>query len=249
MAVAGSPRDRLVRLEREVHVWLARPDAMRDPARRAACGAVLSAEESARHRRLRSEPGRHLYLVAHALVRSALSHYASVPPECWSFGANRFGRPAIVGPAEGPPQLQFNLSHTPGLAACVVTRGCDCGVDVECTDRRRDPLTVARRVLSPDEYADLTRRPRAQQRDRFFVYWTLKEAYVKARGMGMALPLRDASFRVDGDRIEIDVEGKTDRAWQFTSIQPTPRHLLAVAVRAETLCRKVVLHEWTPETG
>jgi len=51
------------------------------------------------------------------------------------------------------------------------------------------------------------------------------------------------------DRIEIDVEGKTDRAWQFTSLQPTPRHLLAVAVRAETLCRKVVLHEWTPETS
>jgi 4'-phosphopantetheinyl transferase len=246
MDVVASPQSRLARLDREVHVWLARPDAVHDAPQLAACDAVLSAEERTRQQRLRSESGRRLYLVAHALVRSALSHYASVPPDRWSFAANRWGRPTVVGPAGGPP-LQFNLSHTAGLAACVVTCGCDCGVDVEFTDRRRDPLTVARRVLSPDEYADLERWPLERQREGFFVYWTLKEAYVKARGMGMALPLREASFRVNEDRIEISVEGKPDTSWQFASLRPSPRHLLAVAVHAKTVPRKVVLREWEPE--
>jgi len=240
-------RARLERLDREAHVWIVRPDAFRCAAQPTACEAVLSAEERARLERLRGEPNRLLYASAHALVRNALSHYASVPPEAWRFAATRRGRPAIVGPADAPPGLQFNLSHTPGLAACVVTRGCRCGIDVERTDRRRDPLAVARRVLSAPEYADLERQAPERQRERFLVYWTLKEAYAKACGEGLALPLRRTSFRIDGGRIEVAVDCKTDASWQLTSLQPDPRHLLAVAIQAaETRPRGIVVREWQP---
>ena len=138
MDAAPPMTDPLHSLGEAAHVWLARPEALADAALQARCRGLLSEDEIARHGRLRSAAVRALFLTAHAMKRSALSHYGGVSPESWRFEANAWGRPEITGPAGAPP-LRFNLSHTTGLAACVVTRDADCGVDVESLDRRRDP--------------------------------------------------------------------------------------------------------------
>ena len=249
MDAAAHPTDFLRSLGEEVHVWLTRPEDVGDSEHLAACRAMLSDDERARLARLRREPDRRAFLTAHALVRSALSRYADVPPEGWTFAANHRGRPEIAGP--GPvPALRFSLSHTSGLTACAITLDFDCGVDVESFDRRGDPLKVARRVLSPKELSDLEARTAETRRDRFLTYWTLKEAYVKARGLGLSLPLRQFSFSLTGERIRIEFAAPGDdvaTSWQFTSLRPTPRHVLAIAVRrGEAPERRIVVRETLP---
>ena len=115
-------------------------------------------------------------------------------PRTGDSSRNVHGRPEILDRPAGVPDLRFNLSHTDGLIACAVTIGREVGVDVEHVGRR---LThdIAGRFFAPREVADLKSLPVAEQPRVFFDYWTLKEAYIKARGFGLALPLGDFAFR------------------------------------------------------
>jgi len=251
MHSAAKPFDRLQSLDTQVHVWLAHPETITAPATLATWRALLSADERRRLERFHRESDRHHFLVAHALARCARSQYTEVAPAAWIFAANRWGRPEIAGP-DRVPALRFSLSHTAGLVACAVARGGDCGVDVEANDRRGDPLRVAQRVLSARELADLEALPTAERRDRFLVYWTLKEAYVKARGQGLSLPLRQIAFSFSDERIQIDSEaagGEAGGRWQFASLRPTPRHTLGIALRwSGGPARAIVEREGPPAT-
>jgi len=173
---------------------------------------------------------RRRFAVAHALVRRTLSSYAGVAPAEWRFRSGPHGKPEIE-PEPGLPPLRFNLSHTEGLCACAVTLGRDIGVDVEMTARRADRAAIARRFFAPEEAAAIDALP-----ELFFDYWTLKEAFIKACGRGMSLPLRQFSFRI-GERGEPEFSFGPELAedpshWRFFRHAPTPRHLGAVAVRA-----------------
>jgi 4'-phosphopantetheinyl transferase len=174
-----------------------------------------------------------MFEVAHALVRQGLSVYADVPASDWSFATNQWGRPEVVGPAQAP-RFTFSLSHTRGLVACAISEGVECGVDVESFARGGRPLRVARRVLSEREFADLEAQPAEAKLGRLLEYWTLKEAYLKARGVGMSVAMRDVSFALDerGIRlVAVDREATSDpTAWSFTTERPTPSHTLALAV-------------------
>lgn len=218
----------------EVHVFTAVPDRVSDAATRARCQAMLSADERARMQRFHFEHDRHTYLVAHALVRTALSRYAACAPSAWTFTTNAHGRPEIA-PGHCARPLRFNLSHTRGLVAVAIALARDVGVDVENLHPRSFSLDVAAHYFAPAEVAALAALPADAQRDRFFAYWTLKESYIKARGMGLALPLERFAFDLDhGDEITLDVDpGLQDdgRAWWFHQRLLTPEHRLAVALR------------------
>jgi 4'-phosphopantetheinyl transferase len=165
-----------------------------------------------------------------------LSRYAHVPPAQWTFIENVHGRPEILDRPRGVPDLRFNISHTEGLIACAVTIGREVGVDVEHIGRR---LThdVAGRFFAPSEVTELTRLPDEEQQRVFFDYWTLKEAYIKARGFGLALPLADFAFTLappSPPRIAFEPGLDDDPAtWQFAQDWPTPQHRLAIAVRRD----------------
>jgi 4'-phosphopantetheinyl transferase len=225
---------------RDVRVWLLRApeDAGAERARR--CEAILAPNELARMKRFRFETDRRRYLFAHALVRYTLSRYApATPPERWRFETNEYGRPQVGGAA---PRLKFNLSHTAGLVACAVALDRDVGVDVEHIRPAHGDfgLEVAPQYFAPREVAALAAQPAADQRDWFFAFWTLKEAYIKARGMGLALPLSGFTFDL-GDagaaaspNIGISFASNVvdDPArWYFERRLPSPEHALALAVR------------------
>ncbi len=159
------------------------------PARLRAWRELLSPEELVRGDRYIFERHRQQHVIAHALKRLALSRFQDVDPRAWRFAIGEHGKPSIVEPAS---DLHFNLSHTEGLAVCLVARGAEVGVDVENVDRRVGTTAIAERFFAPPEVADLRKLPEAEQRGRFFQIWTLKEAYIKARGLGLAIPL--ASF-------------------------------------------------------
>jgi 4'-phosphopantetheinyl transferase len=233
----------------EAHLYYALEDQIREPVLLAAYEALLTPEERARKQRYYFEKNRHEYLITRALVRSVLSRYARVPPAAWTFSANSWGCPAIAAP-EGTG-LRFNLSNTRGLVCCLVARDRDIGVDVEDVDREGETVAIADRFFSPSEVEELCAQPEPQRRPRFFDYWTLKEAYIKARGMGLAIPLDHFSFRIAPGRpigIAFDPRLEDDPAsWQFEQLRPTPSHLVSLAIRrgAEAPLR-VVARRVTP---
>jgi len=218
----------------EAHLWYVFQDHIDDADLLARYHALLNAEERERQRRFVVERVRHEYLVTRALCRTTLSHYAAVDPTAWQFSRNPRGRPEISGP-RGVAPLRFNLSNTAGLIACLVTLGMDVGVDVEDTQRRGETVRIANRFFSASEVAALEALPPERQRRRFFEYWTLKESYIKARGMGLAIPLNQFSFHLDADKpitIAFDSRLADDPgAWQFGHYRPSERHLLSFAIR------------------
>lgn len=221
-----------------IDVWLTDPAPLyADQALRSAYLDLLSPDERDRHNRFVFDEHRHTYLVAHALVRTTLSRYHPTAPAAWRFARNEHGRPDIDTP-ESARSLRFNLSHTSGLVAVAVARDLTLGVDVEDRSRRTDTLSVARRFFSEAECTQLFANPRDHQHQRFFDYWTLKEAYIKARGMGLALPLAAFSFDLAAKepRIAFDQRIDDDPArWHFVVSHPTARHTLAVAAQCDHL--------------
>jgi 4'-phosphopantetheinyl transferase len=195
---------------------------------------VPSPAERERAERFVFERDRLRFLVGRSMLRWVLSDYARVAPQAWAFGENEFGRPEIVGPA-CPLPLRFNVSHTEGLVAVAVCLERPIGVDVEHLERRVTALELAERYFSPLEAADLRRCPDVERAARFFDYWTLKEAYVKARGMGLSAPLREFSIVLVSPEaariVHHTAGGMRDDEWQFARFAPTPQHKLAVALQ------------------
>ena len=246
------PTRELARLSREAHVWLARPDELRDPVRLERYHALLSPDELERYRRFLREPDRHHFLVSHALVRSALSRYSEVSPASWQFEKGEHDKPELRGP-EGAAPLRFNLSHSSGLVACLVCVEADCGVDVERVGRVRDLAGVARRVLSEEEQSALFALEGEARERRFTEYWTLKEAFVKARGLGFQLPLREVRFDLaDAAAPRISFSEPIDdrpEQWQIALRSVADSHLLALALqRGEAPDREIVIRDEWPRS-
>lgn len=218
--------------DRELHLWLVDLEAV-DPGLQSAYRDLMSDAERERNQRYRFETGRFADCVTRALVRTTLSRYAEVAPEDWRFDKGEHGKPEISNPARSP--LRFNVSHTRRFIVCAVTSGVDIGVDIENTQRNNDVLNIADRYFSHSEVSDLFDLPERRQHDRFFDYWTLKEAYMKARGEGISLGLGNFSFTLQANAITIGFSAQLDddpEQWQFALLNPTADSRLAYALRS-----------------
>ena len=173
-------------------LWCVNPDTF---AASPAALALLSEAERAQHQRYIPPQKRHEYLVTRVLVRTVLGRALGVEPQSLQFTTNEWGRPALMPPAP----LHFNVSHTEGLVVCLVSSNPEMGVDTERLARAPDLLALAPTVFAPQELRDLAALPASEQAHRAVVLWTLKESYIKARGMGLALPLDGFAFRFDAD--------------------------------------------------
>jgi 4'-phosphopantetheinyl transferase len=218
------------------HLWWAIPEHFTDARELARYRAVLNDEERQKTDRFRFARDRQLCLLARVLARTTLSRYDSVGPADWRFRSNRYGRPAIETPTSS---LHFNLSHTNGLVVCLVCRDREVGVDVEPRNRSGEWLDLATRFFSPGEAAALRRVEAHERPRRFLEYWTLKEAYIKARGMGLAIPLGDFSFDLPPQRpndVRIRFAATLDDTparWQFGVGPLGDHHLVATAVEID----------------
>lgn len=219
--------------EGEVDLWYVVSDRQIDPELLAAYRTILSDEEKEQAARFLVEEPRRQFLVSRALVRTVLSHYTGDDPRAWVFEHNAYGKPAVAGTAR--PPLEFNLSHTRGLIACGVTPGRELGVDVEPLDRSPDHLQLARRYFAPVEVGALERLSPEEQPAMFFQLWTLKEAFVKARGQGLSIPLDEFAFVLSPDRppqLLLNAPGHDDpNQWQFAQLRVESRFQMAVALR------------------
>ncbi len=217
-----------------VDVWLAAAGDACSAEELAAAERLLSPDERARREAFRFAKDRAVFAIARSLLRTRLSRYARVAPEAWRFVTNAHGCPRIAAGLT-PLRLRFNVSHTDGLVACAVTLDRDVGIDVERSSRTiEDVLALAARFFAPTEHRALLALPPNGRHDAFLRYWTLKEAYIKAREMGLAVPLRDFSFGPEGSTPAIHFEpalADDPGAWQFLCVRPTAEHVLALGVR------------------
>ena len=215
-----------------VHVWLGFEDLLDAPANASRFTALMSEDELARDRRFLVEPPRRLHRLARGMQREVLSSYLpGTSPRDLRFVSGATGRPALAPPFDASG-LVFNLAHTRGLLALAVARGVTLGIDVEVYDKRV-PLEVARRFFSAVESDTLQALPGEAQPRRFLRLWTLKEAYLKAIGTGIAGGLEGMTFRID-DEGACTFERATDphaAGWAFSQFDIGGGHVLALAVR------------------
>jgi 4'-phosphopantetheinyl transferase len=192
--------------------------------------SLLSQDERDQHVRFVFQRDRHRYLVTRALVRTVLSRYLNIAPAELKFAANEYGRPEIVNQHK---DLSFNIAHTDRLVILGVVSRRALGVDTERFHSRDAPLEVVDRFFAPVEIAALNALPREAQSRRFFEYWTLKESYIKARAMGLSLPLDKFSFEFRGEqKVSLSIEPELNDSpsrWSFFQFT-IEDHLAAVCV-------------------
>jgi 4'-phosphopantetheinyl transferase len=216
----------------DTHVWLAWTNRFHSSKTLDVCRKLLSDDEREKYGRFYFERDRHLYLVSHAMVRYVLAAYLRTESRLLEFKTNAYGRPEIVRRA-GMPYLRFNLSHTQGLAALAVKLGFSCGIDVEAYRDVGDVLALVDSVFTAGERKAFGEVPESDRLWTFLRIWTLKEAYIKARGKGLSIPLNRFSFDI---REEIGIRfpaGFDDDSltWQFAQRFLNSSHVLALAAR------------------
>lgn len=168
-----------------IDVWRISLSAPGDPE---ALSAVLDADERARAERFRFDKHRRRFIVAHAAVRGILGLQLGLAPGALQFAKNAHGKPFLRG--EGVPV--FSLSHSHEMALCAVAACGELGADIEW-HRQLAHDDLAQRFFAEDEAAALGALAEEDQAAGFFACWTLKEAYIKAKGLGLSLPLHSFS--------------------------------------------------------
>jgi 4'-phosphopantetheinyl transferase len=227
-------------VEAQVHLWLSQASDCDDEALLERYLELLDEEELKSHSELANPEHRREYLVSRAFLRDVLSHYAEAEPQQIEFERNASGKPAIKS-AAASLDLQFNLSHSAGLIACAVTRAGAIGVDVESFSDDAGMLSVADHYFSPRELKRLRDQPAEQQPEQFCRTWTLKEAYIKARGQGLeAGGLDSFGFEcAESGGIRFYEAEQLNSDWQFWSLKPRPDCLVAIAVAANDCTLRV----------
>lgn len=232
----------------EVHLWCAYDEEIAAAGLLARYRGLLNGEERIQQRRFLLGRNRHQYLVTRALVRCVLAEYLpEIPAEELTFERNEYGKPCVNN-SPLPFPLEFNISHAEKLVILAVTNGVKVGVDVEYVSRGSNVMSIAERFFSARENEELKSLEREQWSDRFFDLWTLKEAYIKARGMGLSVPLDKFSYgfpenetitiRFDGEHIVDNPEN-----WRFWQVKPNETHKIAIALRDDGVDK----HNWSLE--
>ncbi len=212
-----------------IHLWLAdSDDAAWQPAAR---HHVLSPEEKARAAKFRFDRDRDRFIVRRAVLREITGLYLSKPPAEIQFTANSRGKPELTD-AAGPHELQFNLSTSDAMVLLAFTRRRRIGVDIEQVRRELNWMEIAGEFFHPEEVRRLRDSPDAGRQELFFSYWTMKEAYIKARGAGLQRPLLEMDFTAvvrQGRGVLTDADGV---AWLCASLRPGNHLMAALVVQA-----------------
>ena len=213
----------------DVHVWKASLD--RAPEELDGLRRILAPDEQIRADRFRFKKRRDRFIVGRAVLRTILGRYLDQHPNQLRFQYSPYGKPTLsteVG------TLKFNLSHSHCLALYAVARGREIGVDLEFIRKDINLLGIAKRFFSEREYAELQALPESRQLQTFFECWTRKEAFIKAKGDGFSLPLRqfDVSITPGEPAALLRTEWDPDEAalWSLKSLNPTPGYAGALAV-------------------
>ena len=231
----------------EVHVWLLRADQVTDPEHIRRLEALLAPSERERYDNFGHPRARREYLLARGLARTVLAGYTGVPPQGICFTTDAFGKPLLFAPAND--RLHFNLSHSHGVVGCAVALDRQVGIDIEDGSRAVEFLELAERYFAAAEFAHLRKLQGAELQTAFFAIWTLKEAFVKAIGLGLRFPLETFSFELEGIRlVRFHPPPTLPGKWRFEQFRPNATHLGALAVECNGMEVRVVMRDFDATT-
>ncbi len=210
---------------KEIHVW--RVDLDDETIILPHLQETLSTDEKTRAGRFHFDRDRNHFAATRGILRELLGRYLNRAPADIEFDYGPRGKPTL----SGAPSLQFNVSHSRGMALLAFAFGCQLGVDVEKI-RPFAGEKIAERFFSPQEVMELRRLPEILRDEGFFLCWTRKEAYIKARGEGLHVPLK--SFHVSltpGESERLETTDELD--WTLRSLRPAADYVGAVVAEGK----------------
>ena len=219
----------------EAHVWrasLEQPVAVVESLYQ-----VLSPDEQARANRFHFDKDRRHFIVARACLRKLLGQYLGIKPAALRLAYGDYGKPHLA-PAmlDQPAKLKFNLAHAAGLAVYAFTRLGEIGVDVEHIKPEFTGDDIARRFFSAAEVDRFEKLPRDARALAFFNCWTRKEAFIKAKGVGLSLPLDQFDVTLAPDQEASLLRTRWDESeaarWSLRTLEIGVGYVGAVALEA-----------------
>jgi 4'-phosphopantetheinyl transferase len=202
-----------------IHVYVL--DVTTARARLGEFWAILSADERERAERFHFERDRERFVIRRGTLRELLALYLGEAPAGIRFCVNRFGKPALPG-----TRLRFNLSHSHGVALYAFAEGREVGCDIERSDPRFAAEHIPERLFSAREARALRALPARSQTEAFFRGWTRKEAYLKARGLGLSMPLDSFDVSLAPGEPATLLHGC--EGWSVEAFEPVPDHPAAL---------------------
>jgi 4'-phosphopantetheinyl transferase len=212
-----------------VHVWRARLDCEEGVIQR--LESTLAPEETTRANRLRFRPDRDRFVATRGILRELLGRYLRRSPADISFDYGPKGKPSLHG-AGGLEPIQFSVSHSSSMALLAFATGRHLGIDVEFIRPGIAALEIAERYFSPQEVIELRAVPVSRQAEAFFLGWTRKEAYVKAKGEGLHIPLESFSVSLTPEQPE-RLECPDGERWSVHNLCPAPLYVGAVIAEGQ----------------
>lgn len=232
-----SPPKHLSLGSKTVHVWRANLD--QNPSQIALFQNSLDDDERSRADRFYFSRDRERFIVARGILRAILGRYSNRAPNSLSFRYSNHGKPVLVSESD-LDAIRFNLSHSHGEALYAVSRGREIGVDLEFIRGDLEAEQIAERFFSHSENETLRALPLSLRRYAFFLCWTRKEAYIKARGEGLSMPLDqfDVSLIPDEPAALLSIQSDSDEAhrWSLRNLNPADGYAAALAAKG---------HDWT----
>jgi len=218
--------------EGEVQLWRVDLEAMAPEETR--WQKLLSEEELTRAGRFHFQRDRRGFTAARAMLRSILAAYLGCTPRALNFVYSKKEKPSL-GPEHSAGGIAFNVSHSGGIALLAFSRGRDVGVDVEHLRHDFDLEAIACRFFSAQEQSQLAALPAQVRVDAFFRCWTRKEAYIKATGDGLSLPLSQFDVSLAPGQRDALLATRPDAAeagkWLLREVPAGSGHVAALCVR------------------
>ena len=231
-----SPPKTLLLPTNAVHVWRASLHVSTSELR--AFEDTLAVDERARAERFYFQKHREHFIAGRGLLRNILSRYLDMEPDQLRFCYNAYGKPALTEETDAAG-LCFNLSHSHEMALYALTRGREIGIDIEYFRPDVEAEKLAERFFSPREAAVFRALPEHLRKEGFFNCWTRKEAYIKAEGQGMSIPLSafDVSLTPGEPAALLRTENHPQETshWSLQALTPEPNYAAALAVKG---------HDW-----
>ena len=226
-----SPGEDLVLSNNDIHIWRAALD--HNPSEADSLFDTLSEDEQARAARFYFQIDRERFVVARAALRDILGMYLQRAAKAVSFCYGLHGKPALAQDSGGNT-IRFNLSHSNGVAVYAIARGREIGIDLEFIRQDLEVEQLAERFFSQREIATFRGLPVNLREYAFFLCWTRKEAYIKARGEGLFLPLDqfDVSLIPGEPAALLRTQADPDEAlrWSLQELSIGPSYVSALAV-------------------
>lgn len=217
-----------------IHLWFCDSEAILDQRIKEYYLSILSPREKEQMDRFVFDKDKTQHLITRALVRTVLSHYCpAIAPMEWSFCSSKYGKPRIVE-QQNRLGFSFNLSHTKGLIVLALATDLELGIDVEYVDPSRNWPGIAKYSFSQAEVDYIQSSEETRQLSAFYEIWTMKEAYLKATGEGLSVPLDGFSFLFGGGHKSNTMEFRPNSrgclgSWSFWRIDAGASYKSALA--------------------